>query len=43
MLAATAIAIFIIPVLFVLIERLATRRAARPHLAAQPGTSEGGA
>jgi HAE1 family hydrophobic/amphiphilic exporter-1 len=46
MLAATAIAIFIIPVLFVLIERLATRRATVPHLAAQPGTPgtlEGGA
>jgi HAE1 family hydrophobic/amphiphilic exporter-1 len=43
MLAATAIAIFIIPVLFVLIERLATRRAVVAHLTAQPGTSEGGA
>jgi HAE1 family hydrophobic/amphiphilic exporter-1 len=43
MLAATAMAIFIIPVLFVLIERLSTHRAAAPHLAAQPGISEGGA
>jgi HAE1 family hydrophobic/amphiphilic exporter-1 len=43
MLAATAIAIFVIPVLFVLIERLATRPASAPHLAAQPGTSDGGA
>jgi HAE1 family hydrophobic/amphiphilic exporter-1 len=46
MLAATAIAIFIIPVLFVLIERLATRTATVPNLAAQPGTPdtlEGGA
>ena len=44
MLAATAIAIFVIPVLFVLIERLAThRRASAPQLAAQPGTADGGA
>jgi multidrug efflux pump len=43
MLAATALAIFIIPVLFVLVERLATRRATAPHLAPQPGISEGGA
>ena len=43
MLAATALAIFIIPVLFVLIERLAARRVPAPHLAAQPGISEGGA
>jgi HAE1 family hydrophobic/amphiphilic exporter-1 len=43
MLAATVMAIFIIPVLFVLIERLATRRATAQYLAAQPRTSEGGA
>jgi HAE1 family hydrophobic/amphiphilic exporter-1 len=43
MLAATVMGIFIIPVLFVLIQRLATRRAPAPHLAAQPSTSEGGA
>jgi len=43
MLAATALAIFIIPVLFVLIERLAARRVPAPHLAGQPGISEGGA
>jgi len=46
MLAATGIAIFIIPVLFVTIERLATRRETAPHLAGQPGTPgtlEGGA
>ena len=40
MLAATALAIFVIPVLFVLMERLASRRAL-PHLAPQPGISEG--
>ena len=38
MLAATVMGIFIIPVLFVLIQRLAARRAPAPHLAAQPGT-----
>jgi HAE1 family hydrophobic/amphiphilic exporter-1 len=43
MLAATVMAIFIIPVLFVLIERLATRRATAAYLAAQPRASEGGA
>jgi hypothetical protein len=43
MLAATVMGIFIIPVLFVLIQRLAARRAPAPHLAAQPSTSEGGA
>ena len=43
MLAATALAIFIIPVLFVLVERLGARRATAPHLAPQPGISEGGA
>jgi Cu/Ag efflux pump CusA len=43
MLAATALAIFVIPVLFVLIERLATRRGAVPALTSQHSTSEGGA
>jgi HAE1 family hydrophobic/amphiphilic exporter-1 len=43
MLVATAIAIFVIPVLFVLVERLGARRAAAPQLAVQHGTSEGGA
>jgi HAE1 family hydrophobic/amphiphilic exporter-1 len=43
MLVATAIAIFVIPVLFVLVERLGARRAEAPQLAVQPGTSEGGA
>jgi HAE1 family hydrophobic/amphiphilic exporter-1 len=43
MLVATAIAIFIIPVLFVLVERLGARRAEAPQLAVQHGTSEGGA
>jgi HAE1 family hydrophobic/amphiphilic exporter-1 len=43
MLAATVLAIFMIPVLFVLIQRLATRRAPARHLAAQASTSEGGA
>jgi len=41
MFAATAIAIFIIPVLFVLVERLATHRLEAPHVALEPGTSEG--
>jgi hypothetical protein len=43
MLAATAIAIFVIPVLFVLVERLAARRAERPAPAMQPEPTEGGA
>ncbi len=43
MLVATAIAIFVIPVLFVLVERLGARRAEAPQLAVQHGTSEGGA
>jgi HAE1 family hydrophobic/amphiphilic exporter-1 len=43
MLAATAIAIFVIPVLFVVIERLASRRAVVPRLTPESGTSEGGA
>jgi hydrophobic/amphiphilic exporter-1 (mainly G- bacteria), HAE1 family len=42
MLAATAIAIFIIPVLFVLVERLASRRSEAPALAVEPGTVQGG-
>jgi HAE1 family hydrophobic/amphiphilic exporter-1 len=43
MLAATAIAIFVIPVLFVTIERLASRRAVVSRLTPESGTSEGGA
>jgi HAE1 family hydrophobic/amphiphilic exporter-1 len=43
MLAATAIAIFVIPVLFVLVERVAARRAERPVRAMQPAPTEGGA
>jgi HAE1 family hydrophobic/amphiphilic exporter-1 len=43
MLAATAIAIFIVPVLFVMIERFALRRSAAPQLAPERGMSEGGA
>jgi len=43
MLAATAIAIFIIPVLFVLVERIASRSARRPAIAMQPKPTEGGA
>jgi HAE1 family hydrophobic/amphiphilic exporter-1 len=43
MLAATAIAIFVIPVLFVLVERVAARRAERPASALQPAPTEGGA
>jgi HAE1 family hydrophobic/amphiphilic exporter-1 len=42
MLAATAIAIFIIPVLFVLVERLASRRSEGPALAVEQGTAHGG-
>jgi HAE1 family hydrophobic/amphiphilic exporter-1 len=38
MLAATAIAIFVIPMLFVLMERLATRFGRRPSIAAAPAT-----
>jgi HAE1 family hydrophobic/amphiphilic exporter-1 len=43
MLVATAIAIFVIPVLFVLVERLGARRAEAPQLSVQHGASEGGA
>jgi HAE1 family hydrophobic/amphiphilic exporter-1 len=46
MLAATALAIFIIPALFVLVERLTARRATAAQLAArlpEQGASEGGA
>jgi hypothetical protein len=43
MLVATAIAIFIIPVLFVLVERLASRRAEATGLVGEPVASEGGA
>jgi HAE1 family hydrophobic/amphiphilic exporter-1 len=38
---ATAVAIFIIPVLFVLVERLASRRIAAPVLASNHAASEG--
>jgi HAE1 family hydrophobic/amphiphilic exporter-1 len=43
MLAATAIAIFVIPMLFVLMERLAIRLGARPRVASAPAPSEGSA
>jgi multidrug efflux pump len=43
MLAATAIAIFVIPMLFVLVERLAAPRGARPHRATAPVPSDGSA
>jgi multidrug efflux pump subunit AcrB len=43
MLAATAIAIFVIPVLFVLVERVAAQRVERPAIAMQPKPTEGGA
>jgi len=44
MLAATAIAIFIIPMLFVLVERLAASRGARPHpVTTTPAPSDGSA
>ena len=43
MLAATAIAIFVIPMLFVLVERLAAPRVARPHAATAPAPSDGSA
>jgi len=43
MLAATAIAIFVIPMLFVLVERLAAPRGARPHAATAPAPSDGSA
>jgi HAE1 family hydrophobic/amphiphilic exporter-1 len=41
MLAATAIAIFVIPMLFVLMERLATRLGRQPRVATGPAPSEG--
>jgi len=43
MFAATAIAIFVIPVLFVLVERRLSRRADATIFSVEPGTSEGGA
>jgi HAE1 family hydrophobic/amphiphilic exporter-1 len=43
MLAATAIAIFVIPMLFVLMQRLAIRLGARPRVVSAPAPSEGGA
>jgi HAE1 family hydrophobic/amphiphilic exporter-1 len=43
MVAATAIAIFVIPVLFVIVERIAPRRAEQPAVAMQPKATEGGA
>jgi HAE1 family hydrophobic/amphiphilic exporter-1 len=43
MLTATAIAIFVIPVLFVIVERIASRRADRSATAMQPKPTEGGA
>jgi HAE1 family hydrophobic/amphiphilic exporter-1 len=43
MLAATAMAIFVIPMLFVLMERLATRLGRQPRVAGEPASSEGGA
>jgi HAE1 family hydrophobic/amphiphilic exporter-1 len=42
-LAATAIAIFVIPMLFVLVERLAAPRGARPHAATAPAPSDASA
>jgi len=43
MLAATTIAIFVIPVLFVIVERIASRRAERSAVAIQPKPTEEGA
>ena len=43
MLAATAIAIFVIPALFVSVERIASRRTERSAVAMQPKATEGGA
>jgi hydrophobic/amphiphilic exporter-1 (mainly G- bacteria), HAE1 family len=43
MLAATAIAIFVIPMLFVLMERLAALRGTRPHRATASAPSDGSA
>jgi hypothetical protein len=41
MVAATAIAIFVIPMLFVLMERLAARLGSQPHVATAPAQREG--
>jgi HAE1 family hydrophobic/amphiphilic exporter-1 len=41
MLAATVLAIFIIPLLFVLIERMATWGSRQPHARSEPATEEG--
>ncbi|MCU1384657.1 MAG: bepG [Acidobacteria bacterium] len=43
MLAATAIAIFVIPMLFVLMQRLAIRLGTRPRVVSAPAPSEGSA
>jgi len=43
MLAATAIAIFVIPVLFVIVERIGSRPAEQSSMAMQPKPTEGGA
>jgi len=43
MLAATVIAVFIIPVLFVLVERLVPHKTAQSTFVAEPRSSEGGA
>jgi hydrophobic/amphiphilic exporter-1 (mainly G- bacteria), HAE1 family len=43
MLTATAIAIFLIPVLFVLVERIGSRSAEQSSMAMQPKPTEGGA
>jgi HAE1 family hydrophobic/amphiphilic exporter-1 len=43
MLAATAIAVFVIPMLFVLMERIATRFRRQPSVATGPAPSEGSA
>jgi HAE1 family hydrophobic/amphiphilic exporter-1 len=43
MLTATAIAIFVIPVLFVIVERIASRRADRSAATMLPKPTEGGA
>jgi len=43
MLAATAVAIFVIPALFVIVERIASRPADQAAVATQPKPTEGGA
>ncbi|HUC77701.1 MAG TPA: multidrug efflux RND transporter permease subunit [Vicinamibacterales bacterium] len=43
MLAATAVAIFVIPALFVIVERIASRPADQAAVAAEPKPTEGGA